>query len=77
METPSELNPITKDEIESIVSENVNAIYKAIQDKIGITTGDNAGIYHSGTKMEEQIVDFFVEYVRFEKKANMGNADEN
>lgn len=70
-ETPTfELKPITKDEIESIVEDGVNAMYKAIQDKIGVTTGDNAGIYHSGSDIEEKITEFFVGYVRHEKKNN-------
>lgn len=63
-----ELKPITKDEIEKIVSEGVSAMYKAIQDKIGQTDGGVAGIHHSGNKIEAQLVEFFVEYVRLEKK---------
>jgi hypothetical protein len=53
-----------------LVDEAVNGIYKAIQDEIGVTTGDDAGIFHSGDgdKLEEELKAHFHEYVDFEKR---------
>lgn len=69
------LKPISKEEIEEIVSRNVNAIYREIQQKIGVETGDIAGLYHSGSEIEDQMVYFFQQYFWFEKDNNEDRED--
>jgi len=64
----SELKPISDAQIESIVVEGVNEMYGMIQKKIGVETGDNAGLYHSGSDIEKILFDFFKKYVEFERR---------
>jgi hypothetical protein len=68
------LKPVSKTQIEIIVEDGVNAMYAAIQEKMGQTDGGVAGVYHSGSEVEAMLVKFFQEYVKTEIR--LDEADE-
>jgi len=52
-------------DIDNIIDEALNAACLVIQDRLGVKTGDVAGMVFSGTK-QEQFEAIFREYIRIE-----------
>ena len=58
---------ISDNELGRIVEQGISDIYRTIQKKLGVKAGDVAGLFHSGSKIDEQAFDHFKKYIAFEK----------
>jgi hypothetical protein len=65
MTNDSLLPTVTRTDVVLIVDDHFNGIYKAIQDRLGVTDGGVAGMYHSGDgdDLQTTVVDFFMGYL--------------